>query len=45
MIGSKKIDSFRKWTVPFTGGVKSTMREDLTPEIIKIEVNQVKYVI
>ncbi|KAL4505333.1 hypothetical protein ABPG72_002395 [Tetrahymena utriculariae] len=38
-INSRKIDSFRKWTFPYTGGVKSTMRDDLTIEKMREESN------
>lgn len=39
-IGSKKVDAFKKWTPPYTGGVKTTTRDDFSVDTLRTEVSQ-----
>lgn len=37
---SRKIDSFHKWTEPYTGGIKATVREDFTMDSHRLNATE-----
>lgn len=41
MVNSRRIDAFKKRTLPYTGQVKSTNREEYTPEKLFEETSKV----